>query len=120
MKVKNIVFSTVPISLLILAITTTITSTSQQASASFLDNLFGSGYKSYVNSSYNVKIDYPNDWHYEGTGHDDSSPETIFNVHFYSPINTQEVVTGNDLTVIVSVSIDELKPSVTLDQYRIE
>lgn len=111
-------FSTVTISLLILAIATTITSTSQQVSASFLDNVFGSGYKSYVNSTYKVKIDYPNDWHYEETGHDESLPETIFNVIFYSPINTQEIVAGNDLTAIVSVSIDELKPSVTLDQYK--
>jgi hypothetical protein len=112
------VFTTVPIFLLILAIMITITSTSEQASASFLDKLFGSGYKSYVNSSYNVKIDYPNDWHYEETGHDESSPETIFNVNFFSPINTQELVAGNDITAIVSVSIDELKPSVTLDQYK--
>jgi hypothetical protein len=97
---------------------TTITSTSQQASASFLDNLFGSGYKSYVSSSHNVKIDYPNDWHYEETGHDESSPETIFKFNFISPINTQEIVAGNDITAIVSVSIDELKPSVTLDQYK--
>jgi hypothetical protein len=118
LKIKNIVFSTIPISLLILAIMTTITSTSQQASASFLDNLFGSGYKSYVSSSHNVKIDYPNDWHYEETGHDESSPETIFKVNFISPINTQEIVAGNDITAIVSVSIDELKPSVTLDQYK--
>lgn len=71
-----------------------------------------------MNSTYKVKIDYPNDWHYEETGHDVSLPETIFNVNFYSPINTQEIVAGNDLTAIVSVSIDELKPSVTLDQYK--
>lgn len=95
-----------------------ITSTPQQALATFLDNLFGSGYKNYVNSSYHVKIDYPNDWHYEEAGHDELFPQTIFKVHFFSPINTQEIVAGNDLTVIVSVSIDELKPSVTLDQYK--
>jgi hypothetical protein len=112
--IKDAVLSTVHISLLILAITTT----SQSASASFLNDFFGSGYKSYVNSSYNVKIDYPNDWHYEETGHDELFPETIFKVHFYSPINTQEILAGNDNTVIVSVSIDELKPSVTLDQYK--
>jgi hypothetical protein len=112
------VFSTVPIFLLIIAIMITIIPISEQASASFLDNLFGSGYKGYVSSSHNVKIDYPNDWHYEETGHDESSPETIFNVNFYSPINAQEIVAGNDITAIVSVSIDGLKPSVTLDQYK--
>jgi hypothetical protein len=118
LKIKNIVLCTVLISLLILAITATITSASQQVSASLLDNLFGSGYKSYVNSSYNVKIDYPNDWQYEEIGHNESSPETIFEVNFYSPINAQEIVAGNDITAIVSVSVDELKPSVTLDQYK--
>jgi hypothetical protein len=85
----------------------------QSSSASFFDNLFGSAYKTYENTSYNVKVDYGKDWTYENMAFDKDFPETIFKVNFYPPFQTD-----NNLLGSVSVSIDELKPVVTLDQYK--
>src|SRR6266542_5930815 len=84
----------------------------QQSSASFLDNLFGSSFKTYSNETYNVKIDYPKDWNYEHIGYDKDFPETIFKVLFYFP--------DTDLNMLgsVGITIDELNPVVTLDQYK--
>jgi len=65
-----------------------------------------------------IQVTMSSDWHNEETGHDESLPQTIFKVNYYSPINTQEIVAGNDVTAIVSASIDKLKPPVTLDQYK--
>jgi hypothetical protein len=88
---------------------------SQTVSASLLDGLFGSGVKTYENSTYNVKVDYPSDWKYENSEIEkDTQPETVFQVMFFSPYES-----GNsDKSASVSVSVDSLQASTTLDQYK--
>lgn len=91
---------------------------SQSVSASFFDDLFGSDgpdLKSYKNSTYNVKVDYPNDWEYHHPEIDkEIEPETIFSVLFTSPFDSE----NHDAGASVSIDIDKVKPSTTLEQYK--
>lgn len=104
---------------LLLALSTiTVTSLcigfSQIASASLLDKLFGSDFKTYENSTYNVKVDYPKDWEYNHPEIDkETEPETIFSVMFLPPFES-----GSMNLASVSIGIDKVNPSTTLEQYK--
>jgi hypothetical protein len=85
----------------------------QVVSASFLDDLLGSGYKTYENSTYTVKVDYPKDWKFENQEIDqDTQPETIFSVIFHSPFES------GGIDASVSIYLDKVKESTTLEEYK--
>jgi len=87
----------------------------QTASCSLLDDLFGSGYKTYENSTYTVKVDYPNDWRLLHSQIDkDVQPETIFSVMFLPPFESGTMNLGPS----VSIDIDTPNPSPTLEEYK--
>ena len=85
-----------------------------------------SGYKSYKNDMYGVEIQYPEDWSYKIEPHDSEIlPDEIFKVGFFSPfesgIDTDTEASDTEASgsgVSVFLSIDELKPSNTLEQYK--
>ena len=70
-----------------------------------------SNYKKYENLTHGVKIKYPKDWIYQGSPNDESSPDTVFNVNFFSP-----VVGGG--VVLVGLSIEKLSPGTSLEGYK--
>jgi len=73
-----------------------------------------SGYKYYKNEMYGVEIQYPEDWQYKIVPRDiEISPETVFEVGFYSPFESKA-----NSGASVFLSIDETKPSTTLEQYK--
>jgi hypothetical protein len=85
----------------------------QPASASFFDALFGPDYKTYENSTYNVKVDYPNDWEYQHPEIDkETEPDTIFSVMFFLPFESGNPDSGGS----VSIHIEKLKS--TLEQWK--
>jgi eukaryotic-like serine/threonine-protein kinase len=87
---------------------------SQPTSALF-DDLLGPNYKTYENSTYNVKVDYPKDWEYQNSEIDkETQPETIFSVIFFSPFESGNTNVGAS----VSIDIDKVKASTTLDEYK--
>jgi vesicle coat complex subunit len=65
--------------------------------------------------SADTAVDYPKDWEYHNSEIDKQiQPETIFSVMFSSPFES-----GNgDSGASVTVYIDKLKPSTTLDQHK--
>ena len=88
---------------------------SQPASASLLDDLLGSGYKTYENSTYNVKVDYPNNWRFLHSSIDkEVQPETIFSVMFLPPFKSGTMNLGPS----VSIDIDTPTPPPTLEEYK--
>jgi hypothetical protein len=115
----NIGFTpTLLITLLSLFVTTFTILFSQSVSASFFNDLFGSDgpdFKTYQNSTYNVTVDYPKDWEYHHSEIDkEIQPETIYSVIFMSPFDSENLDAGAS----VSVDIDKLKPTTTLEQYK--
>jgi hypothetical protein len=72
-------------------------------------------YKNYKNSTYDVKVKYPEawTWTYQDADFYESYPEIIFNVIFISPTK------GDVNFASVTISIENLEPSITtLEQYR--
>ena len=109
MSLMSVLFTTVIFATLV---SMAFFSFQQSSSASIFDNLFGSAYKTYSNETYHVKIDYPKDWHYEHIGYDKDFPETIYKILFYFPDSDPNLLGS------ASITIDELNPAVTLDQYK--
>ncbi len=70
-----------------------------------------SGYKPY-RETYGVKIMYPKDWTYRETTNDESSPDTIFNVNFFSPVDAKNGI------LLLGISIEKLKPPESLEVYK--